>query len=339
MKEFSQRLWIWIDIKRISYACIVFMLIVNSVFGAQNVDKRSINKQIEFLKNGLDSGIVLQNTYIFSDYRELTSKIGVAKKSDIVVIVSRESKDGWINIIQYETGRQGWIKESRLSVKYSKGRSDKLNFNAEYLETVDNPKIVITNDSNEGLYFHLGSNSELYIGAHKQESIVVTPGIYSYNVAAPQILPLFGTRSLLPGYKYAWSFYIGKTGQSKKAKQVDPKLLEENNKLLSDRKDLILSLEKLKRELQADKLSLSEMEVKLNSDSATIEAIKKSIDDSTKEEIDKYNELIKSYNELLETYKSVGKAYNDKVLDYNTMVDALKKIKDRLAQISNTVKS
>src|SRR5258708_34967163 len=127
------------------------------------------------IDRGVDTGIVKLPTILFAEPSADGMRIGTLRKGDLTVLVSRQTSNGWLNVIQFTSGRQGWVKSANLIVHYTLHKSVGLDFRGELTGTTDLPEISITNDSANGLFLHLSTMPDRYISSFATHKITVSP--------------------------------------------------------------------------------------------------------------------------------------------------------------------
>lgn len=126
---------------------------------------------------------------------------------DLLTLLSRTPVNGWLRVIDYNSGTDGWIQVDSVETKYGTIQNKE-----KYLErTVSNygkdPSIYIKNDTNRTMNFGFG-NQSYTLGPYQSLNLDIKPGTYQYYVSSPEVIPIIGEEYFQSGYKYTWSFYI-----------------------------------------------------------------------------------------------------------------------------------
>jgi uncharacterized protein YgiM (DUF1202 family) len=130
-----------------------------------------------------------------------------ATKESVLVLIKRESLYGWYNVIDVESGQEGWINEKYVNIKYTTNKKKANLFTPEKIESISTPEIAIKNDSYKDIRLKVGSN--VYnISAHSEINITHPIGTFEYYASAPLVLPSFGAQTFEAGYRYSWRFWI-----------------------------------------------------------------------------------------------------------------------------------
>lgn len=286
---------------------------------------------------GVDTGIVKRTTALFVDPTVASAKIGTIRKGDLIVLVSRKQSNKWLNVIQFKSGHQGWIKSEGVIVHYTHHKAASLDFRVASMGTADSPDIKITNESNEGLYMHLGAMGEMYIAPRTTKAVTIPAGIYTYNVTAPNVLPLFGTRDFLAGSVYTWGFYITNVHQDTKRGTVSLSLVQENKKLQADVNKRVAEMKIEKQQIDADRDALEQRRSKWKSTSDEIEVKRQMLDHSDQVAIDDFNRLVDDSNIESALNQKAEQQLNAEVEAYNFNLHLMNVEQSRLEEIAKIV--
>lgn len=130
------------------------------------------------------------------------------KRGDGLVILERSTTSDWLNVINLETGTEGWVYVGHVDVYFT--RSPKATPNAFTEERSDNysePEITIKNLADRVMTLRLGRY--LYkLMPNTERTVVLSPGPYKYYCSFPRAYPTLGEQNFSTGYRYTWSFYI-----------------------------------------------------------------------------------------------------------------------------------
>lgn len=157
---------------------------------------------------GVDVGVVIgQKTQLSSEPLKAARSISSLKQGSIVVILDREENDGWLNVLDVKTAKEGWIPKKLLKIQHTKNPSQGANFQTEYIPNLTTPEVAIENASYKDLNLKVGS--EIYpIPAHSNRTVSIDPGMYKYYASAPGVIPAIGERAFENGTRYTWKFWI-----------------------------------------------------------------------------------------------------------------------------------
>lgn len=133
--------------------------------------------------------------------------IKTLKYGSLLVLISREDNNSWYNVIDVESGKEGWIISKLVDVRYTQNRQPVAQLERQRGNSTKQPEVTITNDSNVTLYLNFGG-SRYTIASNDSTSFTISPGQYKFYATSPGILPDFGEENFEMGYKYTWRFYI-----------------------------------------------------------------------------------------------------------------------------------
>ncbi len=135
------------------------------------------------------------------------SIISTMKPGTQIFIISLETENGFYNIIDIATDKEGYINKSFVKPVREVESSKEGIFSPSGETSNYNPDVEIFN--NTSLTLTLKLNSETYAFHPKQKrTISLTPGAYQYRASAPGIIPNIGTEELQGNTAYTWQFYI-----------------------------------------------------------------------------------------------------------------------------------
>lgn len=129
-------------------------------------------------------------------------------KGDNLVILDRDPTADWLNVINTETGKEGWVYKGHITIYYT--RSPKVSpvaIEEERGESYSDPKIRITNQSELTMTLRLG-DSIYTLAPYTERNITLTEGRYKFYSSFPRAYPLLGEKYFSRGYNYSWTFYI-----------------------------------------------------------------------------------------------------------------------------------
>ena len=302
------------------FVCASMTLCLNATNAAAPKDKTKSGH----VDLGIDTARVKTQTVLFVSPDTSSAKISVLYADDLTVLVSRNVQNGWRNVIQYSSGRQGWVLSNRLFPPfYTKHPSPGTVLTGVPLGTTTPPIIEVTNDTDVNLYLHLENLAEVSVRPHQTKSLQVRAGIFSFNAAAPNVSPDFGHMAFLDGIRYTLHFSVRFTNQAKEKGTLSPALNSEYNALLASikRQNSEVAIEKLQMDI--DKLALNKQADDMKADFDNVDTNRPKIDPSDQNAIDAFNGLVVKANTDLDTHKQLLDQFNAKVDAYNSHLDAL----------------
>lgn len=286
--------------------------------------------------------MVKTQTALFVEPNSNAAKISILHPGDLTVLVSSDTTSGWLKVIHYDSGRQGWVRANRMfPTVYTHHKTPGKVINGVPLGTSEPPIIEVQNDSDISLYLHLDKLAEVYVSPHTTKSISIQAGIFAFNASGPKVLPDFGSMAFLPGTKYPWRFFIGSARQHRSQSVVTPALTAEYNMLLAEVK---VEQDETKIERQQhdeDKAALDKHSEKVSEkvkvEADDIDAKRPLLDHSDEKAVDDFNRLVDSTNDDANIYKKMLEQFNAKVDAFNAHLATLNAKRQRLADIEEIV--
>jgi hypothetical protein len=287
--------------------------------------------------DGVDTGVIKAATALFLEPNGTAAKIGALRKGDLMVLVARETTDGWLNVIQFSSGRQGWVKAERLITHYTRHRTSMLELRGELLGSLDPPTVEITNDSEKSFYVHLGALPEFNVKPHTTRKVAVSAGLLSFNAAAANVLPIFGSNHFVNGSTYTWRFFIRRHASQRTPRPVDPNLVAECKRLQAEVDTSSVEVKIEKRQIDADRSALELQTQTWKRHSEEMEERRRTLDRTDQSAIDAFNELVKQVNKELDALQEAEQRFDAEIEAYNTKLNALINARQRLEKLSDTI--
>lgn len=172
-------------------------------------DLSSISNDKEDTPNlNVDSGLVSSQEANLREEPNKNSKIlDSITQGHLVVLLEREPIDGWFHVINVETSQEGYLHQSTLKVFLSKNLKKSELFQAEKLNYISEPEIVIKNSSYKSINLKIGKQL-IAIPANTSKNLTITQGTYDYYASSPSAIPLLGIQTFENSYRYSWEFWI-----------------------------------------------------------------------------------------------------------------------------------
>jgi hypothetical protein len=288
---------------------------------------------------GADTAIVKTPTALFIEPNTASAKIASLSAGDLTILVSRTNAYGWYNVVQFSSGRQGWVKAERVIVRLTRHPRPNVDLRAELLGTSESPEVAIVNKSGKGLYLHLGSTPEVHVPPYSTKTITVPAGVYSYNIAAANVIPLFGSKALINGERYTWSYSIvaGKSTAPGKTRRVDPLLAAEVKTLQREVDIALAEVEAQKRYLDVDRAALKRQQEAYERDRETLESRRRALDRTDERAVDEFNRLVDATNRKLDDLERAEARFEASIKAYNTKVNSVNAMQDRLSALADRI--
>ncbi|KAB1069301.1 SH3 domain-containing protein [Tamlana haliotis] len=124
-----------------------------------------------------------------------------------IFIVSTNAENNYLNIIDIETNKEGYVHKSYIKLGDIVEKNESGIFTPSGKSTTYKPEIEIYNNTDITLTLKL--NSKLFtFNPHEKQTISLSPGTYSYRASAPGVIPNIGTENMESNMNYSWQFYI-----------------------------------------------------------------------------------------------------------------------------------
>ena len=124
-----------------------------------------------------------------------------------IFIVSTTAENNYLNIIDIETNKEGYVHKSYIRLGEVVEKNEGGIFTPSGKSDNYKPEIEIYNNTNITLTLKL--NSQLYtFRPQEKQSILLSPGSYNYRASAPGVIPNIGIENMQSNMNYSWQFYI-----------------------------------------------------------------------------------------------------------------------------------
>lgn len=305
--------------------------------GAANSPYRLRSKSSQNRDPGVDLATVNDTTYLLSEPYTFSERIARLRKGEVLVLVSRDNNLGWLNVIQFSSGHQGWVKANQITLHYTRHPNKYIDLPAQFTMTNDPPVINVKNQSNTHIYLHIGSLKEIDVDPNSSQDISVSAGITAYNASAPNMIPSFGKVAFVNGGQYTWRFWIKDATGSQD--HTDVSLTEkwqfENLQREIERKTSDLKREKIS--LDREKFDVDQKYEKWESDKQLLDIKRSTIDDTDQMAVLEYNNLVFKTNSELRSYQSALDFYNLHVHRFNMDISDLESLQSRLDRMADSI--
>ncbi len=132
-------------------------------------------------------------------------------RGDQLVVLDRTSSGDWLDVINTETSKEGWVYRGHVTLYYT--YSPKTSSDAIIQERTagyGDPEITIVNQTDQTLTLKLGRSS-FSVSGNSRRKITLTAGTYKFWGGVPRAYPTIGKRYFSNGGLYSWTFYISTT--------------------------------------------------------------------------------------------------------------------------------
>ncbi|MGP8250786.1 MAG: SH3 domain-containing protein [Terracidiphilus sp.] len=127
--------------------------------------------------------------------------------NDVLVLVDRTPSNGWYDVIDVRSGKEGWVSQDDVQISFTKHPEQAAKFTEEYTGSDDPPEISVENATSgvlnlkvDGNFYSVQPNSTI--------SISLSGGSSSYYATEPGAIPAMGKKDFERGYRYSWRFWI-----------------------------------------------------------------------------------------------------------------------------------
>ena len=124
-----------------------------------------------------------------------------------IFIVSIESDNGFYNVIDIATDKEGYIHSSYIEIGQEVAKNEGGLFSPSGETTSYDPEIEIFNNTSRTLSLKLNTQTFSFRPQEKK-TVTLSPGRYNYRASAPGVIPNIGTEYLEKSIGYSWEFYI-----------------------------------------------------------------------------------------------------------------------------------
>ena len=286
---------------------------------------------------GIDIGVVKLATPLYSGLGTSSVKMAMLKKGEQTALVSRIASGVWLNVIQLKSGRQGWVHAASLELHYSSNRRESRHILGQITGSSDPPSVTVTNSSDKVFYIHISRMPEQYFSPHSTKKIAVPTGICQYNGAAPDVLPVFGSKDFLNGTDYTWEFTIQPHSDLIPQVAANPALLNKSKTLQTEVDGLTGASEDLRRKLDIDKVDLDKQHDKWKSDSDALDTRRLTLDRSNQSVLDAFNALVDATNAELADLQQKRLDYNSEVVAFNSALEMIADKKRQQEAVANKI--
>ena len=128
-------------------------------------------------------------------------------RSNLLVILPREQKNGYVEVFDIESNSFGYVYESLIEI------TDTLNFQEQnYFErsdsaSIDNIDIELINQTEQTLFVWI-NRSIYHLDPYEKKYLLLTDEEITFFSSAPGMYPVFGREILKRGYVYKWNFTL-----------------------------------------------------------------------------------------------------------------------------------
>ncbi|HTU51387.1 MAG TPA: hypothetical protein VMF56_12370 [Acidobacteriaceae bacterium] len=153
---------------------------------------------------------VSSNVSLMSAPDSESALIKVVPRREMLVLVNREPRRGWYNVIDVPLGKEGWVNETDVSISLTKHPLRTATFQEEYAGMDGAPRINVLNKTGSNLSLKIG-DTHYTINPRSELPVSVPAGIFKFYASEPGVIPVIGRQEFKRSYRYSWTFWVEKT--------------------------------------------------------------------------------------------------------------------------------
>ncbi len=177
---------------------------------AKEKEQRRLDEEaVKNMKDlGYDAAVVVKDSAIRENPLATGKLLLSVKRGAFLSLVVREADKNWYNVVEADSGTEGWINGNDIVVKLTENTATGPPLEEE--EAVSNalPEVSVSN-LEEKTTLRIRLNGKLYMIPPGTTKVVQLPaGNFKYYGWSPGIRPATGSRVIEKGKKYSWRFKI-----------------------------------------------------------------------------------------------------------------------------------
>ena len=157
---------------------------------------------------GADLAIPVRSMVAFVEEPDASAAtIRKVSERDTLVLIDREPRNGWYDVIDVRSGREGWVNQNDVEIIFTKHPEASAKFSEEYLGSDAAPKVDVVNQTSDSLDLKVGQ-TYYTVQPKSQISVPIPAGTFSYYATEPGVIPAMGKQEFKRGYGYTWTFWV-----------------------------------------------------------------------------------------------------------------------------------
>jgi uncharacterized protein YgiM (DUF1202 family) len=128
-------------------------------------------------------------------------------KSNLLVVLPRESKNNFIEVFDIETSSYGFIAENLIKITDTLYFQEQHFFEKSGESETREIEIELLNQTSQSLYIWINSNS-YNLSPFEKKVLIMNKEEIVYFSSAPGLFPVFGKEILKKGNSYRWNFTL-----------------------------------------------------------------------------------------------------------------------------------
>jgi hypothetical protein len=135
------------------------------------------------------------------------NRIRTASEGDVLALIDRGPTNGWYDIIDVRSGKEGWVNGDNVQISFTKHPKPAARFAEEYVGSDTAPDVMVLNKTSANL--SLKVMGTLYtVKPNSNLRLAIPEGTYSFYATEPGVIPVEGKEEFRRGYRYSWSFWV-----------------------------------------------------------------------------------------------------------------------------------
>lgn len=126
---------------------------------------------------------------------------------DTLALVNPTPQDGWLDVIDVRSGKEGWINAEDAQINLTKHPNAAPRFSEEYTGSDQAPEVIVVNQSDEVLNLKIGE-TRYKVQPNTQLPLSLGAGTVSFYATVPGAIPAIGDEDFKRGYRYNWRFWV-----------------------------------------------------------------------------------------------------------------------------------
>lgn len=127
--------------------------------------------------------------------------------NDVLVLVDRTPSNGWFDVIDVRSGKEGWVNQDDVQISLTKHPERAAQFTEENLGSNDPPDVLVENTTGGMMTLKIGEK-KYTVQPGSTLTVSLPAGTYSYYATEAGLIPAFGQDDWKLGYRYTWKFYV-----------------------------------------------------------------------------------------------------------------------------------